>query len=225
MLQRDLQSQKGFGLIAVFLVVVILVSVLTYFVASSGMATSASTDQISRARASSIITQGGLLRGAYDRLVANGMQKGYDTYDADPPTGLFGPVGGIDVPNPDPGAYNDARDPYGFWNRSGTPLAINGVGTPGKNPFVAITAGLKDSVCMAINELLHQFAAIPQSGYTIDDIGGGAGMFSVWSRGSPYAWNPLQIDLTSLHQIDGWESGCLATTSGINIYYHVVQHQ
>jgi hypothetical protein len=226
MLQRDLKSQTGFGLIAVFLVVVILVSVLTYFVASSGMATPAASDQISRARAASIIAQGGLLRGAADRLGANGVGFNYIVFMADPETGVYGAAGGIAAPTPDPGAYNDARDPYGFWNGSGPIMTINGVGTPGKRASVAITAGLKDAVCIAINQQLHRLAAIPPTGYTIDDIAGGfAGALNGWSREGPFATTIVHIDLRGVHQIDGWEHGCLATLSGINIYYQVLQRE
>jgi hypothetical protein len=214
----NLGKQRGFSLVAAFIVIAILMAVVAYFVAGQGLNTSSAGTYSNSARASSIITQGSYLQGGFTIMTTGGIAPSEVKFDADASKGLFNPsVGGVERQVPDQSSIITNKTALdGFWIYRGNQLGVNSIGTGGNHYGVVLT-GLKLGVCEQINQQLHGVTTVTKPGFNVDKV-----------RANADPDNPADIALgvISLSSLGtGWDKGCFETDDNVYVYYHILMAQ
>lgn len=217
---RKLNKQKGFSLVAAFIVIAILMAVVAYFIAGQGMNTSATGTYSNSARASSLISQAAYIQGGVNVMITSGqVTAGQLTFDTATTTGLFNPsTGGAQPQSPDPSSYTVTTP---FWAYRGANFMIEGVGTNITTPqYALVSMDLKKSVCEAINTQLHGSINIPSANAL------GTAVISTATATSPSATGASNVTLGTAGTITGWDKGCLVTTDPVGseryFYYQIL---
>lgn len=215
----QLKKQKGFSILAIILVIVAVVVAIGVWALSGQTNTSNSSTSSADIQAAAIAGDASAIKSAYDALLvsgANAANIGFvpNTASTTAVPNMLDPTTGIQVPKPNSNAIKTtpaANDGIWVYNASG--FVGNSVGTATADPIIAV-GGIKDSVCMRINNTIYGSSTIPASGIASITTGATAA-----APVSAAAFTPI-VTVAS-----GWTSGCLTTTAGAdnNFYFRVLK--
>ncbi|RQR65536.1 hypothetical protein DIE18_03550 [Burkholderia sp. Bp9125] len=213
------RNQKGFAVLPLLLLAVIIGGALVAWAATSRSNTSAAQDGNNKVMASSIIDQGKAQEQTFTNLVTNGVTPTSITYDTTTGQGVFDPNVGIIKPIPQgnalvPAAGLGATEGFWVYNKN---FKGNGIGTQAGVDYVVTVAGIKNGVCSKINDVLYatgSTTAPPSVASAESAFVGGATVSNPVSTGT--------ADLTSTAAVANWPAGCVQTSDGKYVYFHVV---
>ncbi|MEX3983828.1 hypothetical protein AB4Y45_33120 [Paraburkholderia sp. EG287A] len=213
------RGQGGFAVLPLLLLAVIIGGALVAWAATSRSNTSAAQDGNNKVMASSIIDEGKSQEQTFTNLVTNGVTPSSVTYDTTSGQGIFDPTVGIIKPIPQGNAMLPAvslGSTEGFWvyNKN---FKGNGIGTQAGADYVVTLAGIKNGVCSKINDVLYSLGsttAPPSVGVAESGFVGGATVATPVSTGTP--------DLSSTAAVLNWPAGCVQTSDGKYVYFHIV---
>ncbi|TFW09921.1 hypothetical protein E4K72_03550 [Oxalobacteraceae bacterium OM1] len=215
-LARRNQRQRGFSLVAAFILVAILMTVVAYFLAGQGVNTTSAGSVTNTARGSAVITQGAYLKAGFDLMTLGGnTDVSTITFNTAAATGLFnGVTGGVQPQLPDPSAFATRTAPNGTWLYKRAALTLTGVGTGGRHYAVVLT-GLSRGACEQINQVLRGTTAILGSGQPVATWTGGAAATNDWTDTTNVAVTGGAVSL---------DKACVSTSDATPsyVYYHVV---
>lgn len=214
-----LKKQSGFSLIAGLLLAAVLVGGFTYWMSGSGLNTTVGQTYSNGSKASNIVTQAGYLAGGFNLMVTNGTAANTITFDTAATTGLFNPTsGGTQQQTADPNDFASVTAPDGFWIYKGANLKANNIGITANADYAVILTGLKSGVCQQLNQNMHGSTTIPASAITA----------AAWRAGGVTATAPTDttaVDLTAIAAVFNWDRGCMSTSDGNYVYFHVLLAQ
>lgn len=213
------RNQGGFAVLPLLLLAVIIGGALVAWAATSRSNTSAAQDGNNKVMASSIIDEGKSQEQTFTNLVTNGVVATSITYDNTSGQGIFDPNVGIIKPIPQGNAMQPAASlgaTEGFWvyNKQ---FKGNGIGTQAGPDYVVTVGGIKNGVCSKINDVLYSLGsttAPPAVAAAESAFVGGATVATPVSTGSP--------DLSSTAAVLNWPAGCVQTSDGKYVYFHVI---
>lgn len=214
-------SQAGFSILAVILVIVAVIVAIGVWALSGQTNTSTSGNSSADIQAASIANDASAIKLAFDTMVING---------ASPDNIIFKPndtssnnvlsIANLgQLPRPNSNAIRqDAVAPDGVWTYSKN-VAASSIGTSAPD-FVILLSGVKDSVCQRINNSLYGDPTIPTyTGIAISD-----GFTSGSSTLNPNTTVALDFEGHGLPSL-GWGSGCFKPSGKTdhNVYFRVLK--
>jgi len=213
-------KQKGIAVLPLLLMAVIIGGALVAWAATSRSNTSAATDGNNKVMASSIIDQAKAQEQTFTNLVTNGVTAATITYDTTTGQGVFDPNVGIIKPIPQGNAMLPAASlgaTEGFWAYNKV-FKGNGIGTQAGVDYIVTLGGIKNGVCSKINDVLYALGATtapPSVALAEAAFVGGA------TPAAPTSTSAA-ADLSSTAAVLNWPAGCVQTSDGKFVYFHVV---
>lgn len=225
-MKTNKQHQRGFAILSIVLMAVVLLGVVTAVVSMSRSSAMSQTD-VARPYASGVIAQGNNLALAFQRMEANGVLPANITYgacttnpcSASPTTvaanDLLNPSNvSLTMQTPPDKAFNTAATAakkFWFYKSTATGAAsgagvvkVPGVGTTdattGSNDFVFVLTDLDQTVCQEINRYLTNSTTIPlaaTAGATLANFQGGATAPLLASAQGATDGSPATVDMTA----------------------------
>ncbi|WP_432263146.1 hypothetical protein [Cupriavidus sp. TMH.W2] len=210
-------KQKGIAVLPLLLMAVIIGGALVAWAATSRSNTSAATDGNNKVMASSIIDQAKSQEQTFTNLVTNGITPATVTYDTTTGKGIFDPNVGIIKPIP---GGNSMQTPLGategFWTYN-TAFKGNGIGTQAGVDYIVTLAGLKNGVCSKVNDVLYALGNVAPPTVALAEsafVGGATNAVPVSTSSG--------ADLSGTAAVLNWPAGCVQTSDGKYVYFHVV---
>ncbi|WP_431798070.1 hypothetical protein SGO26_30225 (plasmid) [Cupriavidus metallidurans] len=211
------RKQKGIAILPLLIMAVIVGAGLVAWAATSRSNTTTATDSNNKVMASSIIDQAKSQEQTFSNLVTNGNTPASVTYDTTTGKGVFDPNVGIIKPIP---TGNSLQTPLGategFWVYN-TTFKGNGIGTQAGVDYIVTLAGVKNGVCAKVNDVLYATgnAAPPTVALAESAFVGGA------TTATPVSTS-AGADLSGNAAVANWPAGCVQTSDGKFVYFHVV---
>jgi len=211
------REQKGIAVLPLLLMAVIIGGALVAWAATSRSNTSSATDGNNKVMASSIIDQAKSQEQTFTNIVTNGIAPTSVTYDTATGKGIFDPNIGIIKPIP---TGNSLQTPLGstegIWVYN-TSFKGNGIGTQAGVDYIVTLAGLKNGVCSKVNDVLYATGNVAPPTVSLAEsafVGGATTAVPVSTSAG--------ADLSGTAAIVNWPAGCVQTTDGKYVYFHVV---
>lgn len=213
------KSQQGFSLLWGVILLVVVLGGVTLLVARSGLNTSQASTYTQSTKASDIRMQGGFLGGGFNNMVTNGTAANTITFDTTDTTGLFNPTsGGTAQQTPDPNSFlSPLGAGEGFWIYKGANVKGNNIGTTAAD-YTTVISGLKSGVCQQLNSDLHGSITVPTS----------TGIAEATWVGAATSTSPTDttaVDISAIAGVVNWDKGCMQTSDGKYVYFHVIMAQ
>lgn len=163
-----LQKKNGFSILAIILVIVAVIVMIGVWALSGSSNTSSASSGSNSILASTLTADSSSIKLAFDTIVVNGGTPENIVFLPNTPSNSLAPnmldtINGIQLPNTSKKAFKDnAVEPNGVWTYNKN-FSVVGVGT-NSNDYAITIAGVKDSVCKAVNSTLYGSETIPVYG-------------------------------------------------------------
>lgn len=210
-------AQKGFSILSVILILVVIIAAIGIWALSGSTNTSGASSGGAKIQASSILNDSSSIKLAFDSLIINGTHKDSITYALDGSVNSM--LTGMAAPTVSANSFkSDAFGSEGYFVHSKV-VGLNITNDNNQHPVIML-AGLKNSVCEQLNSDLHGTTQIPVYASFTDARQFTAGA----TRDNPNTTAPVDFKSNGLgagHITENWTQGCISgtNTTDSNLYF------
>ena len=221
--------QRGFSILTGFILAIVMFGSLAFFLAGQGISTTFGSTYTNTSKVASLLTSAGYINTGFAAVTLSGTNPSLVTFDSTLTTGIFNPNSGGAAQQPlDPALFIDTTLPsaglHGYWIYRKNDVKLQGIGDPVGTPaeYTMMASGLKESMCIRINNMLHgdtltsTFTATALT-YSEATLVGVAPVTNSTITG-------VAVDLTA-QGTSGRMNGCYKTSDGVYVYIHTLLAQ
>jgi hypothetical protein len=211
--------EKGFSIVAAFVLIAVLMGVVVYFMAGRGISTSVAGSYGDTARASAILGQAGYLQSGFDAMVSTGVDPSKITFDQTATYGLFNAsTGGAQTQLVDQSAISGVTAQDGFWAYRKTAMKATGVGSGATSTgsYGVVLSGLRQQVCEQINKQLYGSTTVVTHATLTKSA-----VISNATKTSPTDTTTM-TDFTGAGGTSSWDRGCFQTKDSTYVYFQFI---